>query len=161
MKMPTRLLCLLAPIVLTACSAVGYHGGLLTSKGGFVFERKIELLADGRDALITVWAQDFSEASVEAALRDEARKYSEERNCPQYQIERLVFGVSNTWVDSRRYARATVRCPRSVLPEPLIAPSMGGVPPLGNVVAPNTPYRAPAKRKPIKKRVCPPCVPKK
>lgn len=150
MKMPTRLLCLLAPIVLTACSAVGYHGGLLTSKGGFVFERKIEPLADGRDALITVWAQDFSEASVEAALRDEARKYSEEKNCPQYQVERLVFGVSNTWVDSRRYARATVRCPRFVLPEPLVAPSMG-MSPQGNLVAPSKPYRAPVKRKAAKK----------
>ncbi len=122
--------------VVSGCSAVGYHGGVMTASDGYVLERKITALS-GRDVELTVWAHANSEGVLEQTLRTEARAYGVRQGCPNPGIEKLVFGLENAMLDARRYARATVRCtpsanlagyinlsPAGALPEPTIDPGM-------------------------------------
>ena len=60
--------------VVSGCSAVGYHGGVMTASDGYVLERKITALS-GRDVELTVWAHANSEGVLEQTLRAEARAY--------------------------------------------------------------------------------------
>lgn len=58
--------------VVSGCSAVGYHGGVMTASDGYVLERKITALS-GRDVELTVWAHANSEGVLEQTLRTVAR----------------------------------------------------------------------------------------